>query len=668
MMRVGGFILCALAWFLPTVAHAQTLPLPDSEDVANLREALELDPDELARGEASAASCVLADGVLQCEGLTTPTSCSGQISTAGTARNVIVNGPSTWWVADAVQTDVGWILTGVAWTNGERLVFADGGVIGAELVRLEGVSWQSSSPRRTVGCPPAPERAAGDSHAAAAHWQRGSWRLEKVRSGPWRMGDVAAIEAGKSGFLPPTVRATADAVEGQLDFWLAPFASLVATGGSDDRIAAGAALVTRRREEFRRLDLLASWDVDAAMVNPVVLGDLSVGEHAHLRAHLEHPAPDSVWALRRLEQGGLFREWRHSEVGFSLSGPGHALDGRLAVLTAPALLDDVFAGDLRYATTFQAAPTVWDVTVDHESVRTADTIHSSTAAVQTALPIGSRGRAFVAPSAAVVGNFGAVTAVSGFDASTTISILGAVHAGLAFEGRFDQARHRIAPALRLGAELYGVQQRAPEEGAPPFPYQRPTQWRYASFELEHSLHQRGWDFLFPTGVFTAVLDPQPLDAIVGNARPYQRLAVRHGRAAIEGAAVCAAGCEEVATEALGSLRVARALTVFYGVSSLGESAARVAWSHELLANAATAVRLVQPADDERVFGHFAGIAWRTSRIRAGIDGRWSEEKVGRGLTARFAYLWPAVGWGLGATAGWNVGDEEWAVSAGLALK
>ncbi len=651
------FVLCAGS----ASAYADPLPLPSPDETDRLRSRLDWSPQGF-----TADRCTIEGGRLACEGVRRGSDCAASWSEGVATELYLELDASRWWVEEAVRTDIGWVLRGVVrQADGadeiETTQWA-GAVIGDQEMTLQEGSW-GTAPAASGDCPATPRVDLPVATVGNARWGQQGWTFEDVRVPPWPIGPV---QRQARGFLPPTVRAANGVVGGHLDYWLAPFAALTVLGDSDGHVGVGIGVVSGDARRTRRLDGLLQYDVVQRRLEPAALGDLGVGRRLHLRAHLEHPADDTAWRLRRNELGGLYRDWRVTDVGVSLGGRGHSLYGRFSALTDPSEIETQLAADLGFASDFDASFSRWSVDLDHSTRRLVDSIHSSTAAVEAAIPFGRPEAFWVTPSAAVVGNFGTVTAARGFDASTTFSILGRAEAGLAFDGRFETARHYVSPRLYAGAELFGLQQRTPEEGAPPFPYQRPDRWRYVDLVLDQNIREGDWSLAFPVGVYTDTLGDAAIEDIIADPRPHATLEGRWQNTSLRALAACDFGCAGVGFDAQLMMALST-FDVWYGVSDLDEAAARLVRAPQLLSRAGTAVRLVQPASaDLDAIVHYGGIGFSGSHWNGSASARWSDAEPERGFDGTFGYHWPLLGWGLGASGGWRL-DGEWNVIAGLSL-
>jgi hypothetical protein len=663
--------------FATGTAYAEpSTPFPSNDILSALTEnatprAGEL-ADDLRSGQASARECSFESGSYQCTCLERTVGdvriTARVVRADGIAEGLWIEaGPERFFVGELVRSDEGLVLQDVAWSDDGVVLRAAGGWIrdGALLERLR---WYRETLPES-GCDAQPSAPVTRPYARANSAERvdGHWRAAGLRIGPWPIGDVP-MQRPVSGVLPPTLRVSAAGGELQGDYWLAPWGSVLAVADPSGRFGGGFGLTSRRREHFRRLDLVAYADVDEGLVG-VASGDVSLGERLHLRGHVEHPSDEYASRLRAFERNALFRRWRHSRLGLSLSGAGHALQLRGAVLTDPELPDAHWDGNLTYGLTFaRQRHSVFRFDLDHRTIERSDTVHSTLAALSWRAPFGHESRAWVKPGIDLVANYGTVTALRGFDASTTISSLANLEAGLAIEGRFARFRHRLAPQVRAGGEVLGVQQRQPEEGAPPYPWRQPDRWRWVAASLDQRIQQSGWRLDFPVGVFSDTLGDEPVSDLAADPNGFARVDARFADVSAGVASTCTFPCDTPRFHAAAQIAPTRRVRAWYAAGNMNTRDLHLAWADLHLDQPLTAVRLVQTrdaGDDAPVFGHHAGLQLRSGRASLRLMGTWGNTDESRGLGSRVAYSWRELGWGIGVGGGWRPFDGVWNATAGL---
>lgn len=669
-------VVVVLSWPCLAAAGQPPTPVPSADILSILQNSAVPAADRLSRqlreGSAEARDCSFVDGRHTCRCVRRASSETtvhvDTLRDGGSATGLwIEQGEETLFVAELTPSDHGVVFDRLAWTNGEIVLLAAGGLAAGD-VQLNEVRWYRDTLGRPA-CDRAPNAANGRSYARADAVSRvaGHWRVASLKIGPWPVGD-GPLQRPTSGVLPPTARAADAGAELQGDYWLAPWGSVLAAVDPSGRFGAGVGITSRRRDTRRRLDLVGYGSIEDGLV-PVGSGDLSVGERLHLRAHVEHPSDEHAGSLRAYERGSLYRPWRVSRVGLSLSGDGHALQLRGAVLTDPETSDARWNGNLAYGTTFaRQRHSVWRMDLEHRSVDETDTLHSTVAAVGWRGPFGRTSRAWFTPGADVVANYSAVTARRGFDASTTVSTLASVDAGLAVEGRFQRLSHRIGPRLRAGAEFLGVQQRQPEEGAPPYPWRQPDRWRWALAMLDQSVRQGHWRLELPIGVFADAIGDDSLAD--GLARPHglARLNARYDDVSVGVATTCSFPCDTPRFHAVAHIAPGRRLRAWYAAGNMGVRELAVAWADLHLDQPITALRLVQTRDASaasEVFAHHAGVRLSRGRATLGLHGNWGPTDASRGVGGDVGVHWPELGWGLGVGGGWRPFDAAWNVVGGL---
>lgn len=624
----------------------------------------------LTTGVWAADACRVEAGALHCqclrgEGLAVADWTSPQL---GGVALVPKSGDSVDLVTatSALWLDGIWILNDVVVLFPDAVLHAEEAHVTPTSTQLSVVTWHDRTSAARPECGVVIERGARRASARAASLDDGRWQVEGYRVGPWPLPLARSAHRSAPGILPPTVRAHADALqfEGAVVLF-GPMFGFVA-GGIAAPASAGVGVVTHRAERAMALRAIVATDDDG--VAPMVVGDVAVGGSAHLRGHVEHPSSQRSWDLHRAENGAFFRDWRATHVGFGAAGGAHALQLSGAVLTDLDLPDPQFGGLLAYGTSFDSGRFAqWAVDLEHDSTRREDTQHSTTIGLSFRSPLGRRERAWVEPGVDLLANYGAVTVSRGFDASTTLSALAQVEAGLAVEGRFDDARHRLAPVLRLGAELGGVQQRQAREGAPPYQFERPDRWRWATLWLEQTFRLGPITLDLPVGVYADALADEAVGAALDAPNVFGRASTTLASARVDLAVVCADLCAEAGALLGAQLQPRPGMWIVYSVSDLTERDVALLFADRLTQRAFTAVRLIDRDATVTGFSHFASVAAHFGRLSAGIDGRAGVDAASRGFGARVGWHWRAIGWGLGASANWAPATGAWAALAGLSI-
>lgn len=640
---------------LPDDPHRWIESIPTAADVARA----------LGDGRFTAESCSVVAGDLTCKCLTRPGDFAIQRWTSvGTEQLTIVVAGEVVTIDGALYVDGVWVLENVVVAQKEAvLTIAQLHV--ADEVQAVGLVWHELAGSAEVACSTEIPRGAVVARAKSATLSDGRWRLSGYRVGPWPVPLVGAADRAAVGFLPPMIRAEhGGGIEGEVAASVLGPAFVFATGGLDVPFGAGVGVASQRQE--RGLALRGMLAADSGEVSPVVVGDLAFGGSTHIRGHFEHPMLERAWAVRRAEEGGFFRDWRATHVGVAAAAGAHSLQLSGSVVTEPGLPISEQAGLLTYGTVFSSGELAeWTVDLEHASDRAESTRHSTTVGLGLEVPIGWVERAWVTPRLDLLANYAAVTVSRGFDASTTLSALATAEAGLAFEGRFENGRHRVAPVVRAGGELGGVQQRQAREGAPPYPYEGPLGWRWATAFLEQSF--RSGDFLLeaPVGVFVDSVGDESISEGASDPVVFGRLGAALPRARVDAAAACMNGCERVGTYVGASVTPRPQLVIGYSVADMDDAELALVFADRLTERAFTSIRLLAPSTGSPGFGHVASMNWRFGRASVGLEGRYAAATEARGVGANFGYHYEPLGWGIGVGGSVAIPTEEWAVSAGL---
>lgn len=661
-------VLCATL-SSPALADAQALP--DSATLDSVREALRMTARDIAQslqsGAATADQCVIVGGQLHCNCLRWDDGRFDRWEAAEPAGVAFDLGASRLAATEAIYVDDGWALTDVVWQSDDTVLSAASAWISDGAVKLESLEWSDAQTEqlevRECGAQPAlPDRVT--SRARSASWTPDDgWRVEGYRVGPWPLIFASSAERPALGLLPPTLRyTTAPAGSAQVDAMFADglvgFADLAVGAPSNF----GVGILTERRDVFRRTDVGLNSEL-----SPIAIGDVDLGERAHLRGRVEHPVAQQTWELRRLEHEAFFRSWRATRLGASLSGPAHALQMAGHVTTTPELPEERWDGIIAYGMDVERSRfSRWTVDLEHHSEVEEDTIHSATASIGWRALLGSLDRLWVQPGADIVANYGAVTASQGFDASTTVSALASAEAGISVEGRFQSATHRVTPRLRVGGEILGVQQRQPEEAAPDYPYARPDRWRWAVAVVEQQIREREFVLSMPVGVFADALGDEGFDEFASPS-PFGRLSAGTDRITLQLGAACVESCSDFAYQ-LGGIVSSGSVRAWYSASNLEPRSAAILWADDLTQRAHTAVRLINDAPgDEIMFGHHAGLRLSAGPAATWVSGRFTRDTDLWGFTSGLQWRWESLGWGLSLHGGWRPATDDVALVAGLAL-
>ena len=485
------------------------------------------------------------------------------------------------------------------------------------------------------------------------------WRMRGFRAAPWPVPAARSTTRAAPGVLPPIARATKESQHAEVGATL--WGPLLATGagGANVPTELGVGLVSRDRRVLRAMLALES---DGA-VEPELVGNFAIGSDSHVIGRLEHPMSNRVWALRRLTDGGIFRDWQATRVGAGTFGRSGALQLDGAILTDPQTTDEKAEVGIVYGAGFMVGDyTHWTVDVAHRTEVDVGR-HSTTVGVGARVPIGRTEAYWVTPALELLANYSTVAARRGFDASTSLSALASAEAGLAFAGVWRRARHRLAPIIRAGAEVAGVTQRQVREGAPEYPYQRPDRWRWASAVLEQSFRDSSIRIDLPVGLYVDSMADEPTEAVA----TFAQASLSMSAARLEFAGVCESGCEDTALHLGGYVSPRRGLTLRYAVSNLDPRTSSLVLADRRLTRAFTAVNVLHPSvPGERV--HRAGLTITRGPGFADLEGHYAADPRARGAYAEIGWNWAALGWGLSVGGAWLPELDEWGVHAGLSIR
>ncbi|MFB6263703.1 MAG: hypothetical protein ABEL76_08790 [Bradymonadaceae bacterium] len=361
----------------------------------------------------------------------------------------------------------------------------------------------SAKPSRTYLRADAATQSAAGRRWTIVHLQRDVW--PRLRFG----GRRSRSNRPTGGFLPPRFSAGRETAELQLDYLVGGLGfgpSLILA----PRRWYGLGLRTVTSNDVpggysasgppTMLDAEARWRPSDGTIGSVVEGRLVRGDrHRHVAADVEETTAPSFWRLERTRGDRLFRDWRRSRVGASLSGPAHSLTVRLDHVAdqwpARRPVADSLATELAFASDTRLTP--WldaAARLSHESrlrERSEDR-HRSLAWTQLAARAGSRDRLFAELS---VGHYlsSALEPVGtadpggdprGFDALTRTQLLARTAVGASWTGRWSNGiRHRISPRLIGMRELAGYGLRG-DSVLPPGPPVRVPEWTAAALVLD----------------------------------------------------------------------------------------------------------------------------------------------------------------------------------------
>lgn len=225
-------------------------------------------------------------------------------------------------------------------------------------------------------------------------------------------------------------------------------------------------------------------------------GELALhGEDTNrLGAHLELGSTP-VWSLRRLEHNAFLQTSPLTIVGASLRGGSHELTIRTS-MTDDSQMELL---SIRYGTQFQSRRWISDVDVTHQIVVDERQVHSSDLGLRVGYSLFG-GAVQIMPHVDILANFGVIPTESGFEASTSASLMPGLRASVPLVGKFGGLTHRMVPRAHVSAEVYGFTQRgilSPE--VPEFLFTRRPGLIVGHLGVDQTVETEAFQLSFPIG-------------------------------------------------------------------------------------------------------------------------------------------------------------------------
>ncbi|MFW6058344.1 MAG: hypothetical protein ACOC9W_05770, partial [Persicimonas sp.] len=512
--------------------------------------------------------------------------------------------------------------------------------------------------------------------------------------------DFEADTAGPvSGLLPPRVLWSHDTVDLQASYLIAPWrVAPLAVVAPGRWYGVGLGLLGQRdlgrRDDPSTLDLQLRWSPDAGRVSPVAVGDAVWGEpYTHASASAEAIGEEAFWETERLGRQALFRPWRLSRLGVSLSGSDHYL--RLGLVhsestetgnrsLASSGREDVLGASLELATTHQLAHSVRaDLGVEHASFFDPDDgEHVTTLRTGVERTFGSRGAVFARPALRGWLQTGLGSEGPGLGVHTSVQLLGSIDAGLGLRGRFSGLNHHLEPAVVLVREVAGFSRSSEASRPAPDLMRREPAWTLAGVRLDQSLESGGdWSVELPLGIFyegggmEGALERRPWGLAGLRAAG---LSLGDARVDLSAYAACEQLCEAVLWSAgthleLGGVELSLASGDVQNQAHrplLWRSSLRDGWS------LIEGFQGLEASEHGRGLTQLAQARWRRGRYGLGGRAFWGIRDGGQhdevGLSVGNTYAFDELGWTVGIEAGWTNRDwrnrsrrDDWGLLVGL---
>ncbi len=714
------FLAAAVFWlaaagavWAPAQAHASEPPVPGGwlPDPDNLEElgsriasfSAESFARQSERGEAGARSCALEGDTFSCEGVELSFADvtlrarhiergRGVVRATGVRAQV---GSEAYRVEEWRASDEGYSLQGATVRRQDARLQTFRGTSATLWVATGALEF---TVLRWLDEPTGPPVIT----AERASFDGKRWRVDgfDVVGLPPYLADFEADTAGPvSGFLPPRALWSHDTVDLQTSYLIAPWrVAPLAVVAPGRWYGLGLGLLGQRNlsspDEPATLDLQLRWSPDAGRVSPVAVGDAVWGEpYTHASASAEAMGDEAFWETERLARGALFRPWRLSRLGVSLSGSDHYL--RLGVVHSESFEarnrgepvdgpESLVGARLELATTHELAYSVRaDLGVGHVSFFDADDgQHVTTLRTGAERTFGSRGAVFARPALRGLLQTGLGSEGPGLGVQTTAQLLGSIDAGLGLRGRFSGFEHRLEPAVVLVREIAGFSRRSSASQPSPGQMRREPAWTLAGVRLDQSLEFGGpWSVDLPLAIlyegdgFREAVERRPWGLA-----SLRSAGLSPGETHLELSAHAA--CEQLCETLLwstGAYLEWDTIELSYAAGDVQNEAHRPLLWRSSLRDGWSLIEGFQgldASDRGRSLAQLGEARWR--RGRYALSGRvfWDAEDGGEhdevGLSVGNTYAFEELGWTVGVEAGWTNREQrnrsrrdDWGLLVGL---
>jgi len=543
--------------------------------------------------------------------------------------------------------------------------------------------------------------------AASARYAEGTWKFDQLRTNrplPVAVGPTSGDRpTPASGLVPPDGTYS----EGRLEILQRAFHGPTGIGGSvavapGDWYGVGPALNTTIHSDWPStegagpdlLDAHLLYDADSGSVEGTAFGDLRFGEPlGHASGSIEEATRSRYWRTRRIGRDALFRPWRRSALGISLSGTSHHLQirgahwNRAGFDGGPGVRADRIPlsgreGELsvRFGTEAEFAERL-DVSADlyhrNRSRAGEPDEHGTTLVAEVTRRFGRRSRLYGDVGlSSVLGTIlvptgGTDSTPAGFQASPVTQLVASARGGLVLRGDAGAVTHLVRPSVAVYREIAGRGTAPDSATSSPATFDRVPSWTLAGFQLDQSLRWGEWELGVPMGLYAVGAGAQeaaslPARLLIRAELERSRLRLRSGMLAPTDFGTGEGfGTAEWKFDP-GSIAV--------GGTTLDPTGAAWLRADRSLGRAPETLRLLEgqqpfvPSDEPFSAGDLTAFA--TAEVDVGMqhleataygDGRFDRGAVSAGWTYRFG----RVGWGLGVEGGTSIPTDTWGFSAGL---
>jgi hypothetical protein len=314
---------------------------------------------------------------------------------------------------------------------------------------------------------------------------------------------------------------------------------------------------------------------------------------------------------------------------------------------------EVDALSIRYGTQFHSDRWISDLDVSHQIQMANRQVHSSDLALRIAYSA-TRSSVRIVPHLDVLTNFGVIPTESGFEASTSASLMPGFEAAVPFVARFESWTHRVTPRAHASAEVYGFAQRGilPTD-VPPFLFTRRPGLIAGQVAVDQVFEASEFRLSVPVG--TLLISDRDILSL----SPYVSADLDWKQWRLRSVVICEDSCSRVEHQST------IGLTTSSTHAEIGVSRGSSFWMiHQMSRSISPLERWrVTALDGTKEEGH-ARLHTRFKNL--GLESLVVTDLSNFGATAGVSWNFDELGWGWAVRAGMDQ-DGDWSALLGLTM-